>query len=446
MLPLICIVPLLDGCASYQKEAGDGSWNMQPTLSVRHSNESPEALYQLGRYYQGQQRHEQAIAAYQKSLASNPAYVEARNGLGVVFSQMGRYAEAIVQFRMAIQQEPAAAHIRNNLGYALFLQGLHAEAAAELEQAVKLDPSNQRAHNNLRQALEKAAQSPALTAAGAAKPAAIAVSQAPVAEPPRVAAVQPVSEPARSSLPAPNVEPARPAPPPQVQIAQSRFQAVQVAPGVYTLQEGKAAGGAAKPAAIAVSQAPVAEPPRVVAVQQVSEPAMPSLPVPNVEPARPAPPQQVQIVQSPFQAVQVAPGVYTLQEGKAAESAALPAVPLVAQARPVSRHRLEISNGNGVNGMARLVAGYLREQKDQRARLTNQKVFTVSSSRVYYRQGYLEQAQQIRDKLPGRPELVPSNDLRKDVGIQVVLGRDMASSLAHFGSNGKNISLARAGS
>lgn len=379
MLPIICVLPLLSSCASYQ-DAGNGAWTVKPVISVKHSTEKPEALYQLGRYYQGQQRYEQAISAYQKSLAADPAYAEARNGLGVIYSLLGRYAEAIEQFRMAIQQAPAAAHIRNNLGYALYLQGLYVEAAAELEQAVKLDSSDQRAYNNLGLALDKVGE--------------------------KVKAVQAFTQAANLK----NAEEA---------VTVATPQADVVVPSKDATVRAGTAGAVQSPDSGSSLQLPKDK----GIIRQAS-------------------PQQVPVVASQVQAVQLAPGVYELRDGRAERAVA----PLAGGANPVNKFRVEVSNGNGVTGMAKRVAGFLREQGYEKARLTNQKTFAVSSSRISYRQGYQDEARLLMEKLPGQPDLVQTEDMRKDISVQIVLGKDMAGSPAHFGSGGKKVKLARTGS
>ncbi|MEQ1667565.1 MAG: tetratricopeptide repeat protein [Sulfuriferula sp.] len=155
ILPTLCCLPLLSACASYQP-ANTVAWVVKPMSSIKTSNDNPEALYQLGRYYQGQNRYEQAVLAYQKALAADNSFAEARNGLGVIYSIQGNYAEAIAVLKLATQQAPKAAHIYNNLGYAYYLQGQNNDAIAALSVAATLDPGNQRALNNLGLAYAKA--------------------------------------------------------------------------------------------------------------------------------------------------------------------------------------------------------------------------------------------------------------------------------------------------
>jgi tetratricopeptide (TPR) repeat protein len=155
ILPTLCCLPLLSACASYQP-ANMAAWVVKPMSSIKTSNDNPEALYQLGRYYQGQSRYEQAVLAYQKALAVDNSFAEARNGLGVIYSIQGKYTEAIAVLKLAVQQAPKAAHIHNNLGYAYYLQGQNSDAIIALRESTNLDPGNQRALNNLGLAYAKA--------------------------------------------------------------------------------------------------------------------------------------------------------------------------------------------------------------------------------------------------------------------------------------------------
>src|SRR5450830_569810 len=154
ILPALCCISLLSACASNQS-VSVAPWSIKP-MTAMSSNDKPEALYQVGRYYQGQNRYDLAMAAYQRALAADNGFVEARNGLGVIYSRQGKYREAIEAFLAAIQQAPKAAHIYSNLGYAYYLQGQYGESVTALQQATALDPANQRALNNLGLAYAKA--------------------------------------------------------------------------------------------------------------------------------------------------------------------------------------------------------------------------------------------------------------------------------------------------
>ena len=137
------------GCASLLSNDATAP-EFKPVRGVKHSGEdSAAALYAIGRFYHGQMRYEDAIAAYRQLLEQNPNHAEARNALGVIHASQGRIDKAIEAIDRAISAAPQASHLRNNLGYAYILQGRYAEAEAELLRARTLDPANDRAAENL---------------------------------------------------------------------------------------------------------------------------------------------------------------------------------------------------------------------------------------------------------------------------------------------------------
>lgn len=155
ILPAVCCIALMSACASNQSTSAVAS-TIKLSAATTSSNDKPEAMYQLGRYYQGQNRFYEAANAYMKALSIDANFVEARNGLGVIYSRQAKYTEAIEAFQIAIHQAPGAAHLYSNMGYTYYLQGKYAESVKALQQATALDPNNQRALHNLAQAYAKA--------------------------------------------------------------------------------------------------------------------------------------------------------------------------------------------------------------------------------------------------------------------------------------------------
>lgn len=352
IFPLVCCIPLLASCTSTQT-VGAFPWSVKPHYRVSDSGLSPQAYYQTGRYFQGQQRYDQALQAYRKALDADGSFYEARNGLGVILSLQGRYPEAIEQFQLALKVAPEAAHIHNNLGYAYYLHGRPAEAVVALEQAVKLDAGNSRAHANLGLALAKAGD----------------------------------GEKAQQAL--------------------GQAAALQDARG----EPGPAADNAG-PAATAGQALALPKDRGVIR------------PLPEME--------------SSLQLVQLAPSVFELRE-----RAVLPmGTPLVAETQ---KFRVEVSNGNGVTGMARKVGRFLGGNGFVASRITNQKPFEVGLSHIYYRAGYLGEAQRVKANFPDQPALIQSNALRADVDVRLVLGRDVADRTAYFDAGAGRIRLAQAG-
>jgi hypothetical protein len=96
--------------------------------------------------------------------------------------------------------------------------------------------------------------------------------------------------------------------------------------------------------------------------------------------------------------------------------------------RTDNRHRIEVSNGNGVRGMARAVGNYLRLNGGAAYRLTNADHFNYPKTLVYYQAGFQDQAARLLDLLPGiqtNDHLVAAHMAREP--IRVLIGHDLIS-------------------
>jgi len=464
ILSAASIIPLLSGCASPQKAADNEAWSIKPTYNVRHSTETPESFYQLGRYYQGQNRYEQAIAAYQKALSIDGKFADAHNGLGVIFAMQGRHQQALEHLQLAVQHAPNAAHIHSNLGYALYLSESYAEAASTLERAVALEPSNQAAHTNLALALNKAGnrEKAVQVMAQAAKPQpaenmppVVQEVQSVTQEAPQVHAVAPALAPAptvvttatSSPSPAPQQVLALPkdwgvitqAARKQVPLVESRIQAVQVTPNVYELRERAEVRMQAMPATKPIQQASVQPDGHSKPLTQMMKQRVAS----TVSLSPGALPKGDRVA---AQATQK-PTLLTESRAQTAQSGSSVVKQSAQSTAPANKpYRIEVSNGNGVTGMARKVAGYLEGEGYYSARQTNQKPFHVASSQVQYRSGYREQAQSLALTLPGQPGITQTDGLRGDISVRILLGKDIASNVAYFERGKDKIRLVRQGS
>lgn len=485
LLSTAAVVPLLACCASYQKAADTDTWRIKPVMSVRHSIENPDAYYQLGRYYQGQNRYEQAILAYQKALALDGNFAEARNGLGVIYSAQARMAEAIEQFRLAVELAPAVAHIHNNLGYAQYLGGAYAEAAQTLEHAVRLDPANQATRINLAQAKEKAGtarqmigQAPQtqlpekLTAesrevlqpsSAEAREVALPVAPRPAA-PPTVAANDAPAISATGAIPTP-VQ----AVPPMTRVAvravalpveahsRAKDGTVSVIPATAILQpeqqrQGEASVAGAKRSVVPMVESHVQVVQLATNVYKLQERAQASgmLVQPDLSKTQAKKPGMVMPV------VQARPIPVRMAQGQthagpisqvAYEQSVSQARTVAAPSGSAKKFRLEVSNGNGLTGMARNVANFLVDFGYVGSRLTNQKSYQVQLSEVHYRTGYRDEALSLMSSLPGKPVLIEVDSLRQDINIKVVLGKDWLREIAYFDrSHQGKIRLVRTGS
>lgn len=314
LLPLLVSIACMSACGLIQpQQTEDSPLKIESTMKVSGASGNAASMYQLGRYYQGQNRFEQALMAYQKSLAADPQYAESHNGIGVIYSRQGQYDAAIAAFNQALVLAPNADHIHNNLGYAEYLQGHYEAAVVAFNQAIAINPGNQRAVKNLALAREKTGQAP-----------------------------QPVFASGNVEAAATKTAPDAAQPGELVPVTHSQLEVKQLAPAVFELKR---------------TEAP---------------------------------------------AVERTPG--RLQVG-----------------------RIEVSNGNGVTGMARRVGQFLKQEGYASARLTNHKPFDVENTQVHYRAGYLDEAKALQAKIPGQPEIIQRDDLRVGINLRVVLGKDLAS-------------------
>ena len=390
------------GCATPDPRVAK-TWKFEPVLTVNHSVPPSQAYYSIGRHHDAARAWDKSIEAYGKAVAADAGNVEARNALGVALAQAGRHAEAEAALREALAATPGRAHLRSNLGYVLLLAGKPGEAVVELKAAVSLDAANSTARANLRTALAQVDDGQySQTAPDAASGSRPILSAAATTRSESVVEVHTDAAPA-------------------------------VAPTPTTIN-------VLAPIAVAVLPAPLPSSIGVPAPLQTA-----SIPAPTTVAAYASPtpvtvrdaPSAMHVVDRPTVSSLEEPPAFTLvlvqaQQRAAVTSSPLPAPPSVSSAtsaRPPAM-RLEVSNGNGVTGMAARVGRWLATQGLQTDRLTNQQPFVQQQTVVQYRAGYEETAVRVARSLPAnaRADSAPTQGLRSDV--RVVLGRDLMRTAA----------------
>jgi tetratricopeptide (TPR) repeat protein len=163
--------------------AGCSMLSTNQSASVTPALANAESQYVLGRYYQGQQRYEQAIEAYRRALAANPGHVSAHNGLGASLLLTGQNAEAIEQFKTGLRHQPRSAALWNNLGYAYTLSGENKLAEFALKQSLDLDPTDIKTNTNLAMVQQGSSQATPAPAATAPATTTLALAQADTTQP-----------------------------------------------------------------------------------------------------------------------------------------------------------------------------------------------------------------------------------------------------------------------
>jgi len=139
-----------------------------------------------------------------------------------------------------------------------------------------------------------------------------------------------------------------------------------------------------------------------------------------------------------MQLVEVATNVFSLQPPTPRKMAAtlpkgVPESPVPARestgaADPAGKGgKLEVSNGNGITGLAKTTSGHLRAAGYGRTRLTNDMPYRQQVTEIQYRPGFEPLARELQASLRNGIPLVVSTQLRADVHMRLLLGKDVSS-------------------
>jgi hypothetical protein len=96
----------------------------------------------------------------------------------------------------------------------------------------------------------------------------------------------------------------------------------------------------------------------------------------------------------------------------------------------IERLGVEVSNGNGSTGLARRVGQQLAKAGIPVKRLTNHIPYGAVTTRVEYRPGNERAAVDLSWRVPGRPSVVASIDLRDGIDVRLVLGKEVPVDVA----------------
>lgn len=142
----------------YPEEArGDISYeNVNKFLSsIKKVDGDAEAKYRMARYFQKKNRHKLAIEELKEVLFIDPFFVKAYNALGVSYDQLWDFKNAVHSYKLAIKLDPNLDYVYNNLGFAYLLSGDYDLAIEAFRKAIALDEQNKRFRNNLGLAFAK---------------------------------------------------------------------------------------------------------------------------------------------------------------------------------------------------------------------------------------------------------------------------------------------------
>ncbi len=145
---LVLIVFILSGMTYARNNAwrnGVVFWEdivkKSPNIAKAHSN--------LAKFYEKNNRLDEAMREYEITIRLDPAFTTAYSNLGVIYWKLGRYKDAADQFQTALQLNPKLVEAHINIGVLFDKFGKLQEATMELETALDLDPYDPLVHTNL---------------------------------------------------------------------------------------------------------------------------------------------------------------------------------------------------------------------------------------------------------------------------------------------------------
>ena len=109
---------------------------------------SARAWFSVGVLFYLQEKHEDAIAAYDQAIRLKPDFAKAYNNRGIAKDELGRHEDAIADHNQAIRLKPDLAEAYSNRGNVNGNLGRYEDAIADHNQAIRLKPDLAEAYNN----------------------------------------------------------------------------------------------------------------------------------------------------------------------------------------------------------------------------------------------------------------------------------------------------------
>ncbi len=369
---------------AHNKQVTDKFWS-----SVRPVSTLSAAHYKLGRYYQQQQKYDKAIAEFSKALRDDGNYCKAYNGIAMSYDGLQRCEMASTSYEQAILCDPQEAYLYNNYACSSILCGDYQKGLDLLSEAGQLSKDNKRIKNNtkLAQMLVERDNKPAepvlaeATVALLAKSAWQAVeleNKGPQADPPDEKTLNPIAKTTQNAdvsdkLTGESEQSSR----------ASEVQADALA-GQTTGSEEKEERQNLQPVVDSI-----------VSTETTVEASLPDDIVIN----------NLVIEKVKDTRVQDRPDPLNYLKSTA----------------------IEVSNGNGMTGMAGRSADYLRSYGFTIGRITNARYFNFDASIILYREGFLQVAEELARLTPGFHNIEKVDSLERDsIGVRIILGRDLA--------------------
>jgi Tfp pilus assembly protein PilF len=117
-----------------------------------------QAKYRMARHFQKRRKHKVALIELKEIIQIDPTFVKAYNAIGFSYDCLGDYNKAIRFYKLALKIDPNLDYVNNNLGFAYLLNGDYDGAIEAFRKAVVLDERDKRFRNNLGFAFAKKGQ------------------------------------------------------------------------------------------------------------------------------------------------------------------------------------------------------------------------------------------------------------------------------------------------
>lgn len=446
-LTIILVLLLMVGCAgprsaghrlspsltaSDRQDAVDSEQVRIFSRSVRPIQGEIDAKYKLARHFQRFRNHRIAIEVLKEIVRMDPAHAEAHNLLGYSYDCLGEFQTAQSHYKTAIALSPEMDHAYNNLGYSFLLDGQYAAAVKILKKAIALNDGNAKYNRNLELAYYrsgKVKEIPAVSSA-IAKSAGTDTSlrpQEPDAGSQR--AIMPTSSSSVAVSTPPRVKPdlsataAKPIPEaaPDASIELLALESIAVTAKNPKGKIEVSNGNGVRKMAARVGDFLKSCGERVFRVTNAKHFNHKK----TIIYYRTGHYHDALRIRTLLPGLSGEGNLVEIESGKEPLRVLIGSDLVPFRPYGIQRPAVEISNGNGVNGMARRVGEHLRREGYRVGRLANADRFTYESTVIYHSKGQDSFASVLADALPGsRPKRLVEID-HPGKYVRILLGTDM---------------------
>jgi Tfp pilus assembly protein PilF len=398
---------------------------------IRAGSADGESHYLMGCVFQERKKHRLAIEAFKRAVQIDPGHAAAYSRWGISLDARGDYDEAVAAYMAALAIDQNLADVYNNLGYSYLLQGRFEPAIESLQKAVALDGGNQRYQNNLGLAYANSgdyeAAFKAFSAGGDKNKAHLNIA--------RLYYRNGLHEEAARHFSRASAEK------PLDSEAEKGFAAATRLAHIYETKSIE-------------KEAPLSQTVEKQ-IAKYDDEGFNAIPAGTIETVEFVEIDQAVLVKATYDSddqddqttyTSSVAGIAALEEehkiieetldGKSLKMFDETQAPellnlVITQEEKHSnpRIKIEVSNGNGIRRMARLVGDFLKRNGMRVTRLTNADHFHHSRTVIYYREGYYGEALQVQRLLPGSPEegyLVVAACFDREP-IRLRIGRDLVA-------------------